>query len=647
MDNPFKKRATEFIEEPLALLSLLSAEPVRSFFEKDASTCFDRLTLVVGTPGSGKTTLARLMEIDTLTEIIRSTNNKNRDSRQLAMTLLGLHILEDMRPSRLAHRIPCGSNFRSIWELPYQERTRSRLLKTFIQVKASLGWLRKLERLVGDLGSIKINLYPGMETQTAMLRAEEPLVFREYGREVEESILTAITSLVPPSEEELANTAANAPYNVFDCIESFTVASIPNVSDKPVTLRPMVIIDDAHELHERQFDDVEAWLRNREIKMSRWIMTRVDAIGPGEFRKAISEVEAEESSPGTTTGRDRTIKLLQGERRDRKHFRAISHDVCRRYFAQMPIFQKRGIEKLDDCLSSTGLNLSKADLLKLERRNIALIQDARFPKQTVDSLKSVIPDDLPVEEKEAILHILLHREKRKTPQVGLFEGIAGDVSIEDDAEESDIDYIDGTETKRSVKSALITGAAIQLTHEFDRPFYYSFDRLADASSDNIELFISLAGALVDAIETRILRNRKAELDAKQQHSILTRRADEIMRQWDFPHCESAKKLIAFIASRCVARTLELNAPLSDGANAFGIPQSDMDRLEQAAPELVPVIHYAIAYNAITLKEHYNCKKRVWCLFALGGIPIVANRLTLGRGGFCEGRLSDLKESIQQ
>lgn len=644
MDNPFKKRAAEFIEEPLALLSLLSAEPVRSFFEKDASTCFDRLTLVVGTPGSGKTTLARLLEIDTLVEVIRSANNNNRESRQLAMTLADLHILEDRLPSRLAHRIPCGSNFRSIWELPYQERTRSGLLKTFIQVKAALGWLRKLDRLRVDLRTVKINLYPGMETHSGILRAEDAMAFREYGREVEEQILTAITSLAPPGEEELANTAANAPYNVFDCIESFTVAFIPNVTDKPVTLRPMVIIDDAHELHARQFADVEGWLRNREMKMSRWIMTRVDAIGPTEFRKAISEIEAEENSPGTTAGRDRTIKLLQGEKRDRKRFRTISRDVCRRYFSQMPAFQKRGIDKLDDCLSSNALNLSKADTQKLEDRNTSLIEEARFPKQTVELLKSMIPEELPEEEKKAVLHILLHREKRKTPQVGLFDDISGDDYI-DDAEEEDIESTDGDASKKFVKPALITGAAIQLTHEFERPFYHSFDRLADASSDNIEQFISLAGALVGEIETRILRNRKAELDAKQQHVILTRRADEIMRQWDFPHCESVKKLIAFIASRCVARTMEPNAPLSDGANAFGIPQADMDRLEQSAPELVPVIHYAIAYNAITLKENYNCKKRLWCLFELGGIPIVANRLTLNRGGFCEGRLSDLRESV--
>lgn len=588
------------------------------------------------------------MEIDTLAEVIRSANNNNRDSRQLAMTLADLQILESQLPTRLAHRIPCGSNFRTIWELPYQERTRSRLLKTFIQVKAALGWLRKLDRIGCDLQSIGINVRAGMEGHRRLLKTDDPVAFREYGREIEESILTVITSLLPPSEEELADLTANVPYDIFGCIESFTVASIPNVTDKPVTLSPMVIIDDAHELHARQFADVEGWLRDREIKMSRWIMTRVDAIGPNEFRKAISEAECEETSPGTTQGRDQTVKLLQGEKRDRKRFRAVSRDVCRRYFSQMPVFQKRGIEKLDDCLSSNVPELSKTELAKLEQRNTVLIDDARFPKQVVDSLNDMIPKELPEAEKRVLLHILLQREKRKTPQVSLFEDAANDDEPLGDTEEVYAESADsdgGIEIKKVVKPALITGAALQLSHDFGRPFYHSFDRLSDASSDNIEQFISLAGALVDEIETRILRNKKAVLDTKQQHAILTRRANEIMRQWDFPQCESVKKLIAFIASRCVARTLEVNAPLDDGANAFGIPQSDMDRLEQTAPELVPVVHYAIAYNAISLKEHYNCKKRVWCLFELGGIPIVANLLTLSRGGFCEGRLSDLRESI--
>lgn len=652
MDNPFKKRATEFIEEPLALLSLTSAAPIRTFFGKDAKTCFDRLTLVIGTPGTGKTTLARLLEIDTLVEIIRSIRS-NPESKQLAMTLAQAGVLKDQLPTLLAHRIPCGSNFRNIWELPYQERTKTALLKAFIQVKAALGWIRKLERLKISLASVQINYYQEAESYSERLKVADTVAFRTYARELEESILKIITSLVPPPEEKLANTLVSGSYDIFECIESFTLDGIPNVSDYPLTLRPMIILDDAHELKDVQFLEIERWLRNREIKMPRWVMTRIDAIGPSELRKAISEVDEDETTPGTNYERDRTIKLLQGEKRERKHFRSIARDVCKRYFSVMPAFQMRGIDSLDVCLSPRLPPLAKTDLQKLEERNITLIEDARFSTETVESLKSLIPASLPEEEAKAVLHILLQREKRKTPQVDLFADVYKGPTEEDDElgyeNEDDGEVVEpgdvSPDQRKQVKSAVITGAAIQLAHQFDRPFYHSFDRLADASSDNIEQFISLAGAWVDELETRLLRNRPVELDAKQQHTILTNRANELMNQWDFPHCDSVRKLIRFIATRCVAKTMEPNAPLGEGANAFGIPQDDMNKIEEKAPELVPVIHYAIAYNAIYLKENYNCKNRQWCLFQLGGVPIVANRLTLSRGGFCEGGIRDLLESI--
>jgi type IV secretory pathway ATPase VirB11/archaellum biosynthesis ATPase len=60
MDNPFLKRATEFFRDEEAFLAVLSPEPIRFFLGREGrhSVLYDKLVLVRGTPGSGKTTLA-------------------------------------------------------------------------------------------------------------------------------------------------------------------------------------------------------------------------------------------------------------------------------------------------------------------------------------------------------------------------------------------------------------------------------------------------------------------------------------------------------------------------------------------------------------------------------------------------------------
>lgn len=627
MDNPFKKRATEFIDDPAVLLSLVSPEPLRIFFENDATALFDRLSLVVGTPGSGKTTLARLLELDTIVALCRSVQ---RDSKQLVAALSECGVLRDLQPRFLGHRLPCGSNLRDIWELPYGQGVRAGLLRSLIQARAVLGWMRKLERVGVDLRSVEVVTRDGLEAQRRLIRADDPIAFREFARDVEERILRVVTSLVAPSEVQLAELTANSRYEAFEAVASITVPSMSGMAGEPISLIPLVMLDDAHELHPTQFEYVDQWLRSREMKVARWIMTRVDAIGHDEFRKAISVSEASQTG-GTTPGRDRTLKLMQRDRKDRQTFRRIARDISRRYIEQMLVFSRKGVRTLEDCLLVEPQQITASQLKQLQESIDQVQSDARFSPSQIIALKASLPQKALEDEQAAIFRILLHREKRRTPQVDLFG--------------SDSEIEEPENGPRNVSAALITGAQIQLMHQFDRPFFYSFDRLSDGSNDNIEQFISLAGALVDEIETRMVRGRSPTLEARQQHNALIRRARETIAAWDFPHCDAVRALISFIGNKCIDRTMEPNAPLDDGANAFGIPQSEMDRLKESAPELVPVLHFALAYNALSLVENYECKRRTWCLFELGGLPIIANKLTFSRGGFCEGHLDDLAARV--
>ena len=64
MSNPFLRRATEYIRDDSAFLSIVSPEPLTAFVakHKNRPLLFQQTVRVIGTPGSGKTMMASLVE---------------------------------------------------------------------------------------------------------------------------------------------------------------------------------------------------------------------------------------------------------------------------------------------------------------------------------------------------------------------------------------------------------------------------------------------------------------------------------------------------------------------------------------------------------------------------------------------------------
>ena len=79
MANPFEKRATEYLRDDSAFLAVVTPEPLTTFLQKPAreERLYDRLAMIIGTPGSGKTTLARLFQFTTLRTLLRNRSMTN------------------------------------------------------------------------------------------------------------------------------------------------------------------------------------------------------------------------------------------------------------------------------------------------------------------------------------------------------------------------------------------------------------------------------------------------------------------------------------------------------------------------------------------------------------------------------------------
>jgi hypothetical protein len=366
---------------------------------------------------------------------------------------------------------------------------------------------------------------------------------------------------------------------------------------------------------------------------------------PGEALAAVTEDRSDRAElPGIGVRREITEILLQSGDKDRKAnrmtFRRMAKDMADRYLRLMPLFSGRRLSSLSDLLSTEQESLSNSDQRALLSSVEATIQKLRLSPQRVATLRSAVMQyqpsgkDISEDLRTAMLRILAHRyAKRTSAQRGLFEA------------ESDADPEPARPPIADV--SVYDAARIHLLHKFDLPYYVGMDDLCDAASENAEQFLRLAATLVEASAAQLVRSKPPSLRAMDQTKLLRQAATDILSGWNFPQSRLVTHLTNRMATRCLDATLEPNAPLGAGANAFGIPQDDLEALPEKFPDLARTLQFAIAYNAITLVPRYECKNRTWCLLELGGIPALHHGLTLKRGGFIESTAAELSDILAE
>ena len=630
MNNPFEKRASEYFRDDESFLAVVSPEPVTTYLKRytDSDRLYDRLVLMRGAPGSGKTTIAQLFEYHRIAALLR---HRGIPAYQPLMTALAeCGAIADDVPSLVGCRIAMESGYRDVWEFPYDEDLRTGLLTSLIQARAVLGWLRNLEK--GEVRPDQVTVVP-RSPDTAALRAiggTSGLSVLERAKEVEYELYQVAAALIPPDVRKLESGKIGA-YHPFDVIEALEVQSNSSVSaGRVLRLHPLVIMDDAQTLHSAQFSRLEAWLTRRELRVGRWVLSWLDVVAPKEALSAGREDDVDRpEQPGIDPDRVVTRIYLQSgytdRKKERRAFRKTAKDMASRYLQQMPLFANRGLQRFENLLLEGVEVASKPVLAKLrariERECIALgISHQRFEalEGEVDRyLASSKSNDLTPDLRLAMVRILMHRYVNRIPQADLFR------------EGRDLEPV------RPVvaNSGVAEGARVHLLHEQDRPYYYGMDTLCDAGTENAEQFLRLAAALVERASTQLTRAKPATLTAATQHEELRRRATKMLNAWSFPNHESVRRLIDGMAKRCVHESLTENAWLNAGANAFGIRQGEFDRVHHTHPELARTLQLGVAYNALALVPDYPCKGDRWNLIELGGVPILNYGLTFKRGGF--------------
>ena len=363
MANPFEKRVTEYLRDDEAFLAVVTPEPLATFFQKPAKEgkLYDRLTMIIGTPGSGKTTLARLFQFSTLQTLLRNTGLNTY--KPLIDTLTACGAIVDERPALVGGRLPLEAEYREFWEFPYPDELKTALMIALLQARTVLTWLRNIQA-AGFLLEV-VEIVPRANAEAALIGiggVKGPDLLAR-AREVELAIYRISAALMPPDVEDI-NTEAAAVYLPFDVVESIRIKA----GEEVLTLRPLVIFDDAHSLHPSQLVALQRWLARRELRVARWILTRLDALTPTHV---LLDKPANGEEPGVKRSREITDIWMQSSedrRGQRNAFRKMAKDMASRYLSQMEIFNRRGLKNLGDLLSTAAETIAPAKRERLAQQ---------------------------------------------------------------------------------------------------------------------------------------------------------------------------------------------------------------------------------------------------------------------------------------
>jgi hypothetical protein len=637
MANPFTTRATEFVKSNEAFLSLVTPDPISFFLEPYAQDngLYRRLVSIQGQPGSGKTTIARMFEFSTLAALLRGGENETYS--ELIGPLQKCGAVKEGQAQIIGCRLPLESDYRELWQLPYSEIIRTELLSRLIQARSILAWFSQLKKLEIKIEDISFEVRDGNYAALTFIGGSAGPGILERAKRIEAAIYSIVGSLLPPSEADIDSRISD-PYRPFDILDHIRISdSASQIACSNTQLRPLVILDDVHFLHPAQLIQLKQWLVRRELNLGRWMLSRLDVLQPKELFDSIASEDVDIDMPGITAERDIIPINLQSPNRKegRKNFRGMTREMSKKYLRQIKIFEQSSITSLETILPESTDSIAPSNLLEL-RQSIKTaakrlhVSDERldeFDKMSAEFLVSRSENS--EELRLAMTRVLVHRYAKRTPQASLFP------------DES------GPEPNKPLRADLpvYEGAKIHLLHQYDRPYYVGFDSLSDAASENAETFLRIASHIVEASENLLIKQKSGALQPREQNKLITERATQIIDTWKFPEHRRIRILASWIADKCVARTLEFNAPLGHGANAYGVPMDEFEKIGTDFPVLANLLKFAVAYNAILLVPNHDCKNRKWCLLELGGIFIVKSRLPFKRGGFVEGSSDELNREI--
>jgi hypothetical protein len=610
--NPFRARASEQFGDTLSFLRNFGA----GVLELVPESIWDRPLILQSAPGGGKTSLMRLFAIDSLEHVHR----RRTDFGDLVTYLEELGALAPTGPTHLGIMIGLDKDFRSLLDLRISSEEASALFFRLLDARIMQAIVRAALAAAHADDPAALTLVPLRPLDEVAPIAE--LVGGVHGdailawaRANERLVLRPLDSLLPMKVE--VEGQALLP------LTSLRLLSLVRfrVGDVELPHRPLIMLDDGHELGHEQRRALLARLPDRTLEVARWYSERFEAL------------ENEELMVGNILGRDfELLQLENGARHGKIRLGKVMLDVADKR-ARPTLFDYADIEQsFRELVAVDGDDLLAGRTDDVLRSLHGRVQNlAAGHERYVHWLEAV--DEASGYDAAVLLRtleIVVRKDLGRT-QTEIFE-------MPLPVEEFD-----------AQRPRVVQAARLFLSREFGLPFYCGPAVLASLGSENMEQFLRLAGDLFEQVLAEItLRRLPPRLDAIAQDRTVRRASERYWRELParVRDGRSVRRLVSAIVQLAQDETFRETAPYSPGVTGTAMLMSDRERLldrnQRAATPgadlLLRAMGSAIASNVLSVELDYSVKNQRVMVIYLNRLFCPRFQLPLGRGGFRERKL---------
>lgn len=568
-----------------------------------------KLIVVRGSPGSGKSSLLRLFDTETLLAVHA---RRQPSDQALVDRLTELGILSDSGPRTLGIYIQCDSSLRDISNLP-QSQPLLRLFNTLLDTRILVLFLRAVRQLqsAGCLtlpGDCVLQPLPSGDSPPQLFAEARSL------RQLEElcgRIENDFGSLLNSFPDDPLPTSIQPHARLY----SLAYLSQQVQQNKALAdLLPVIMLDDVQELYPDQRLHIRTEFMRR-ASVPRWLAVRTHVFGLEELI----------SLEGAEQGREyREIPLDEIFQERPSVFAKFAANVVHRRLQYTDSLEQVPIGDFKDLLraapESVGAEVARKVVDNMSKRARDVRPGTSFQQRLAD-FRDSIQEQLPFAKLVQIEQEMIGFERQANKgQLSLLPDEIPDVS-------------NGKTTE---------AARLFASKHAKYPYYWGFDTLSSVASGNVEQLLSTGAALVDRMIYRAELDRDKAISAREQEDIIRNCADDYFSALEQKHRRGSaiRQFVDNLGLFFEEVTYRPNAPIAPGVNGFGLTRRE---IEQAAGPNVKtreaqifreVLTNAVAGNVLSVrvtKQGQPGAEKI--IFYFNRILCLRFRLPLSYGGW--------------